>query len=100
MSLQQFKTKVANTVVGSDNASIKTMQSDRLLDLFAVAPSKDKPEQSVDDGLNTMGEIEDKRRKKKKTGLGQLMDELGDLWQENQYQEDWNVERFASSINS
>lgn len=35
MSLQKFKVTVANAVINSENASLKTMNTDQLLDLFA-----------------------------------------------------------------
>ena len=34
MSLQRFKLSVANSVINSENASMKTMNTDQLLDLF------------------------------------------------------------------
>lgn len=37
MSLQRFKLSVANAVINSENASMKTMNTDQLLDLFASA---------------------------------------------------------------
>lgn len=35
MSLQKFKVTVANAVINAENASLKTMNTDQLLDLFA-----------------------------------------------------------------
>lgn len=37
MSLQKFKLSVANAVINSENASMKTMNTDQLLDLFTSA---------------------------------------------------------------
>ena len=37
MSLQRFKVSVANAVINADNASLKTMNTDQLLDLFSSA---------------------------------------------------------------
>lgn len=37
MSLQRFKMSVANAVINAENASMKTMNTDQLLDLFASA---------------------------------------------------------------
>lgn len=42
MSLQKFKMTVANTVINADNASMKTMNTDQLLDLFASAETSRK----------------------------------------------------------
>lgn len=40
MSLQRFKVSVANAVINADNASLKTMNTDQLLDLFTSAESR------------------------------------------------------------
>jgi TATA-binding protein-associated factor len=36
MGLQKFKLNIANTVVTTDNSSLKTMDTGQLLDLFAI----------------------------------------------------------------
>lgn len=42
MSLQRFKLSVANSVINSENASMKTMNTDQLLDLFTSAEALKK----------------------------------------------------------
>ncbi|KAI5020827.1 hypothetical protein ZWY2020_045715 [Hordeum vulgare] len=42
MSLQRFKVSVANAVINSENASLKTMNTDQLLDLFTSTPASRK----------------------------------------------------------
>lgn len=42
MSLQKFKLSVANAVINAENASMKTMNTDQLLDLFASAETSSK----------------------------------------------------------
>jgi len=42
MSLQRFKVSVANAVINAENASMKTMNTDQLLDLFASAETSKK----------------------------------------------------------
>jgi TATA-binding protein-associated factor len=42
MSLQKFKVSVANAVINAENASLKTMNTDQLLDLFASAETRAK----------------------------------------------------------
>lgn len=36
MGLQKFKMTIANTIISQDNASLKTMGTDQLLDLFSL----------------------------------------------------------------
>ena len=40
MNLQKFKVSVANAIINADNASLKTMNTDQLLDLFTSAENK------------------------------------------------------------
>jgi hypothetical protein len=42
MSLQKFKVSVADAVINSENASMKTMNTDQLLDLFTSAETLKK----------------------------------------------------------
>lgn len=40
MSLQKFKVSIANAIINADNASMNTMNTDQLLDLFTSAEAK------------------------------------------------------------
>lgn len=40
MSLQKFKVSIANAIINAENASLKTMNTDQLLDLFTPADTK------------------------------------------------------------
>jgi TATA-binding protein-associated factor len=42
MSLQRFKVSVANAVINAENSSLKTMNTDQLLDLFTSTPASRK----------------------------------------------------------
>jgi hypothetical protein len=42
MSLQRFKISVANTVINAENASLNTMDTTQLLDLFTVSGNAGK----------------------------------------------------------
>lgn len=42
MNLQKFKVSIANAVINSENASMKTMNTDQLLDLFTSAETSKK----------------------------------------------------------
>jgi hypothetical protein len=46
MSLQRFKVSVANAVINAENSSLKTMNTDQLLDLFTSTPASRKVRQS------------------------------------------------------
>lgn len=42
MNLQKFKVSIANAVINAENASMKTMNTDQLLDLFTSAETTSK----------------------------------------------------------
>ena len=59
MSLQQFKVHMAGQVVDQQNASLETMDTDKLFDLFAVTSEQTKPAggaPGAEDGGDAMDE--------------------------------------------
>ena len=107
--MQQFKLGIANAVVNADNASLRTMDTDRLLDLFNV--SQDTPaarlKQSAaaaaaadameSDAAATAGAAaQDEGARKRKRG-GVLAD-LQEMWDQSQYDEEYNMDAFLSSL--
>jgi TATA-binding protein-associated factor len=105
-SLQRFKIDVASTVVNQQNAGLSSMQTDQILDLFNVsADSADPgalpppPTASGEGGSgiseNDAVDAEGNLREKGKKGF---LDELGDLWDENQYNEEFDLEGFLGKM--
>lgn len=104
-SLQRFKIDVASTVVNQQNAGLGTMETDQLLDLFSfssssagdVAPlptSADVDDQAIDESsaVDATGQV---REKGKKT----VLDEIGELWDEKQYEEEFDLSSFIQKMN-
>ncbi|PON37204.1 Coatomer beta subunit [Parasponia andersonii] len=96
MSLQKFKLSVANAVINAENASMKTMNTDQLLDLFASAETTSKKgtvsEQSdnkFNDGTKLMGS---------RKGLKAILGGLEELWDQSQYTEEYNLGQFLSKL--
>jgi TATA-binding protein-associated factor len=94
MSLQRFKVSVANAVINAENASLKTMNTDQLLDLFASAeiPKKGSSvakssEDNADGGIGTG------------KGLKAILGGLEDLWDQSQYTEEYNLSQFLAKLN-
>ncbi|EXJ85606.1 hypothetical protein A1O1_05972 [Capronia coronata CBS 617.96] len=97
MSLQRFKIDVASTVVNQQNAGLGSMETDQILDLFNLGESSDtggdgggagKEEDMVD--LET-GEV-------KKKGEKGWLDDVGELWDERQYEEEFNLDSFVQNL--
>ncbi|CCX05040.1 Similar to Probable helicase mot1; acc. no. O43065 [Pyronema omphalodes CBS 100304] len=92
MSLQRFKLDVASTVVNQQNAGLATMETDQILDLFnvgeTVAVTKQSEEEMVD---VTTGEVKQK-------GAKGVLDDIGELWDESQYTDEYDLGNFIASL--
>jgi TATA-binding protein-associated factor len=85
MGLQQFKLDVANAVVNQDNVSISSMDTGALLDLFG-APGSSK--EGGDAGAKA----------KKRSALAQMLDGMGELWDSNQYEAEFDMRGFLGKL--
>lgn len=96
MSLQKFKVSVANAVINAENTSMKTMNTDQLLDLFASAETSSKK------GISRSKEEDDEKLEEmtggKKKGLKAILGGLEDLWDESQYTEEYDLTHFLSKL--
>ncbi|XP_078440415.1 ROOT GROWTH DEFECTIVE 3 isoform X2 [Wolffia australiana] len=102
MSLQSFKVSVANAVINADNASLSTMNTDHLLDLFAPpAASPAGPSHKAEAAVGTGGEEEAMAGEPKagRKGLKAVLSGLGELWDASQY-DDFNLNSFLAKLNS
>jgi len=98
MNLQRFKIDVASTVVNQQNAGLGTMETDQILDLFNLGETADgKAEKSGAGGGNEedMVDIEGNVKEKGKKGW---LDDIGELSDERQYQEDFNLDSFMQNL--
>lgn len=97
MSLQKFKVSVANSVINADNASLKTMNTDQLLDLFTPA------ENSRKGGLKLKNSDGNSNENQKASGSGKglkaILNGLEELWDQSQYTEEYNLDQFLSKLN-
>ena len=100
-SLQAFKMDVASTVVNQQNAGLGTMDTDQILDLFSLGESgpnliTDKGQGGMDGREEDMVDVEtgDVRAPGKKG----WMDDLGELWDNRQYEESFDLDGFMKSM--
>jgi TATA-binding protein-associated factor len=101
-SLQRFKIDVASTVVNQQNTGLSTMDTDQLLDLFNLGETSESAEKpSQDGGLGgnevDMVDIDGEVKEKGKKGW---LDDLGELWDDRQYQEEYNLDSFLATMKS
>ncbi|MQL74197.1 hypothetical protein Taro_006572 [Colocasia esculenta] len=95
MSLQNFKVSVANAVINAENASLKTMNTDQLLDLFTPAQTIRKDAASSKDSAGSVDESMSGRK-----GLKAMLSGLEELWDQSQYEEEYNLNQFLAKLNS
>ncbi|KAF6005714.1 TATA-binding protein-associated factor mot1 [Brettanomyces bruxellensis] len=113
MGLQKFKLNIANTVVNQQNAGLSSMNSNQLLDLFGEDAEKatkgDKSDQEEaeegeepDDTQETSNKGPDDRSVPNEVGLsgkaGKAVTSLGKLWDESQYEEEYNLDSFLKTL--
>ncbi|KAI1337755.1 SNF2 family domain-containing protein [Xylariaceae sp. FL0016] len=101
LSLQAFKIDVASTVVNQQNAGLGTMDTDQILDLFNFGDSgpnliSDKPQGGMEGREEDMVDVEtgDVRAPGKKAWA----DDLGELWDNRQYEEDFDLDGFLKTM--
>jgi TATA-binding protein-associated factor len=100
LNLQRFKIDVASTVVNQQNAGLGTMETDQILDLFNLGETDsslaaaDRPEGNGVDESNAV-DAEGNMREKGKKGI---LDELSDLWDDKQYEEEFNLDGFLKTM--
>lgn len=89
MGLQKFKLLTANTVVSDENASMETMGTDQLLDLFSLSEQKQQEQARGDSsGQQTSN-----------SSVKQMMENLPELWEDQQYQEEYDLSSFIKTLN-
>ncbi|CAN6904266.1 unnamed protein product [Brassica oleracea var. botrytis] len=94
MSLQRFKVSVANTVINAENASMKTMNTDQLLDLFASAETSKKGGASSKKGAEDNDQTAGTGK-----GIKAILGNLEELWDQSQYTEEYNLNQFLAKLN-
>ncbi|XP_077114676.1 TATA-binding protein-associated factor 172 isoform X1 [Ranitomeya variabilis] len=85
MGLQKFKMSIANTVISQENASLQSMGTDQLLDLFTL----DKDGKSEKMKTSETGE---------KNSMKSILDNLGELWNQEQYESEFSLDNFMHSL--
>lgn len=87
MGIQKFKTHIANTVVNRENSSLQSMNTETLLSLFKVDGEGD----DEGGGSKPSGGGEGK-------GMKAALAGLGDLWEEKQYEDEYNMDSFLDGM--
>ncbi|GMF50144.1 unnamed protein product [[Candida] boidinii] len=121
MGLQKFKMNIASTIINQQNSGLASMDTDQLLDLFNTDDSKfNGSNNGADDNDNDGSDIKKSNGNSNvgkngaidsngnnndvtdQSGIGgkagAAVNELGDLWDESQYEEEYNLETFIKTL--
>jgi TATA-binding protein-associated factor len=94
MGIQRFKTHIANTVVNRENSSLQSMNTETLLSLFQV----DGDGADEDDGRKAAAGAGAGAGAGEGKGMKAALAGLGDLWEEKQYEDEYNMDSFLSGM--
>lgn len=96
MGLQKFKLNIASTVVNQQNAGLSSMDTDQILDLFNVA-DLESPDQA--NGTAKGDEtVLDESGQLRTSGQPNILNELGELWDEKEYEDEYNLDNFIQGL--
>lgn len=111
MGLQKFKMNIASTIVNQQNAGLQSMDTNQLLDLFDVDDSAKiedivKDENGTNNGegssaaaaAGTNGNIPEDIAGGLTGKAAGAVGDLGDLWDESQYEEEYNLDNFIKTL--
>uniref|UniRef100_A0A8B9IZQ3 B-TFIID TATA-box binding protein associated factor 1 n=1 Tax=Amazona collaria TaxID=241587 RepID=A0A8B9IZQ3_9PSIT len=85
MGLQKFKMNIANTVISQENTSLQSMGTEQLLDLFTL--DKDEKTEKADTSTSSG-----------KASMKSVLENLGELWDQEQYDTEYSLENFMHSL--
>ncbi|KAI8867712.1 hypothetical protein GQ42DRAFT_164610 [Ramicandelaber brevisporus] len=96
MGLQRFKTHMANTVISQQNAALNSMNTDEIIDLFSSSSVASQLEQKKSGAAASGGSSQQQEQKQQKAK--QIMSSVVELWDESQYNEEYNLDSFVNSL--
>jgi TATA-binding protein-associated factor len=89
MGLQKFKLLTANTIVSDENASMETMGTDNLLDLFNLS-EEGKAKGRQQDGASSSSASS--------SSVKNVLENLPELWDNNQYEDEYDLTQFLEGL--
>ncbi|KAK9476188.1 hypothetical protein V1514DRAFT_199606 [Lipomyces japonicus] len=105
MGLQRFKLNIANTIVNQQNSGLSTMDTDQILDLFNLDGDSagNQQQQVARTDANDNDEIDshdliDETGQVIKKGQQSAVHGLAELWDEKDYEEEYNLDSFIQSL--
>lgn len=92
MGLQKFKLLTANTIVSEQNASMDTMATEQLFDLFTLTDGASSK------GTNGPKNSRNDSATKQNVNLKQALESLENLWDEHEYEEEYDISAYINTL--
>ena len=98
---QRFKTTLANTIVNAENSSLASMTSS------SSSSNGSSSTSTVGGGVNNMLDLfdrgggskgEEQKSRPRKKGLEGILNGLGELWDKEEYEREYDVDEFIKSL--
>ena len=86
MSLQRFKLGIANSVVNIENSSLASMGTEQIMNMFDRETST-KTTTTATTTTTSTG-----------SGYQRLLENIGEIWDESQYENEYNLDNFIKSL--
>ncbi|XP_043463907.1 TATA-binding protein-associated factor 172 [Leptopilina heterotoma] len=90
MGLQKFKLLTVNTVISTDNASLQTMGTEQILDLFSLDNGKEKKSERSGDATSKVSGVPGVSRT--------ILEILPELWEQQQYDDEYDLDAYLSTL--
>ena len=99
LNLQRFKIDVASQVVSQQNAAgLAGMETGEILDLFSLGEGGEGEAEAKKNGEDAEGAVDEVTGEVKEKGKKGFLDDLGELWDERQYEEEYNLDEFLAKM--
>ncbi len=89
--MQRFKLGIANSVVNMENSSLSSMGTEQLINMF----NKDEQQQS---GGNQKTKEDAHLSAAAGNSYQRIIDNISEIWDESQYENEFNVSNFIESL--
>jgi TATA-binding protein-associated factor len=84
---------IANSVVNIENSSLSSMGTEQLLDMFTNESTE------IKSTLKSESSASNSNTKAPGHGYQKLLENLNELWDEKQYESEYNLDNFIKNLN-
>ena len=98
MGLQKFKMNVASTIINQQNSGLSSMDTNQLLDLFEVSENDNSSTDQVENNENNDKQVSNEISGGLSGKAAGAVGELSELWDESQYDDEYNLDKFIKTL--